>query len=183
MIEEHVNKLAELQAELKAEEMRADDVSVQIDHCIRIAEDELNRLKVERIELRQPFTDCIDETQTNIGDLYNMIIDEWTGENKTIVFDAGTLKFTSRGSLKILDERWLLADILDRTSIEDVAEKYINSFNLTAVKKYMGVHELPIDVAEITYKTTVKLENSFSPQKPPKSGWTVPELEQGYKSG
>jgi len=44
-------------------------------------------------------------------------------------------------------------------SIEEMfKKKYLKGFRLTAVKKYMDMYELPIDVAEIEYKTTVKLE-------------------------
>jgi hypothetical protein len=75
-----------------------------------------------------------------------------------MIFDAGTLKFTSRGSLKIHDELYLFAELYDHIKLDVLIEKYLKGFNLTAVKKYMGVHELPIDVAEIEYKTTVKLE-------------------------
>ena len=75
-----------------------------------------------------------------------------------MVFDAGTLKFTQRGSRKIQDDEAMLEELCVRMQSYAEVLKYLKGFNLTAVKKYMGVHELPIDVAEIEYKTTVKLE-------------------------
>ena len=158
MIEEHVNKLAELQAEIGGEEKRADQASLQFDEEIKMLEKELVELREERTTARLPHVQNIEETKTTIGDLYAAIIDEWTGEQKTMIFDAGTLKFTSRGSLKIHDELYLFAELYDHITLDALIEKYLKGFNLTAVKKYMSVHELPIDVAEIEYKTTVQME-------------------------
>jgi phage host-nuclease inhibitor protein Gam len=159
MIEEHVIKLAELQAELKREKQKADEASAATDGIIEDTKKLIAVLEEERTAKRRPYIEAAEELSTTIGDLYATIIDEWTGEKKTLVFDAGTLKFRQTGSLKIHDEAWLLNDILDRMSVEDlIKKKYLKGFNLTAVEQYMGVIELPIDVAEIEYKTTVKLE-------------------------
>jgi phage host-nuclease inhibitor protein Gam len=159
MIEEHVIKIAELQAELEAEEAKADEVSAMTDACIADTKGVLAGFELDRKRERAPYVEAAEELKTTIGDLYATIIDEWTGENKTMSFAAGTLKFTTRGSLKIHDEAWLLSDILDRMTVEDlIKKKYLKGFNLTQVKQYMSVIDLPIDVAEIEYKTTVKLE-------------------------
>ena len=132
---------------------------MDVDEMIRSAEVDLMDLRRKREELRKPYIEAAEELSTTIGDLYATIIDEWSGEQKTMVFGDWVLKFTTRGSLKIHDEAWLLNDILDRMSVEDlIKKKYLKGFNLTAVKQYMGVIDLPIDVAEIEYKTTVKLE-------------------------
>ena len=157
-MEEYVIKLAELQAELDNELIHADFASASIDARITDLKKDLSRLEKERDINRQPYTEAAEELKTTIGDLHAAIIDEWTGEHKTLVFDGGTLKFTQRGSLKIIDELYLFAELYDHVTIDELVKKYLKGFNLTAVKKYMGVHELPIDVAEIEYKTTVKLE-------------------------
>ena len=157
-MEEHVIKLVELQAELDNELINADFASANIDDHIAEAKEKLSRLEKERDINRRPYIETAEELKTTIGDLYATIIDEWTGEHKTMVFDGGTLKFTTRGSLKIIDELYLFAELYDHVTIDELVKKYLKGFNLTAVKKYMGVHELPIDVAEIEYKTTVKLE-------------------------
>ena len=158
MIEEHVIKIAELQEERKAEETAADIVSAAIDEMIESAKQDLVDMEDTRRYLREPQEITIGELDAKIDKILAMIIDEWTGEHKTMVFDACTLKFTTRGSLKIHDDVFLFAELYDHIKLDVLIDKYLKGFNLTAVKKYMGVHELPIDVAEIEYKTTVKLE-------------------------
>ena len=53
---------------------------------------------------------------------------------------------------------YLFAELYDRLTIDELVKTYLKGFNLAPVKKYMGVHTLPIDVAQLEYKTTVKLE-------------------------
>ena len=157
-MEEHVNKLAELQAEM---ELIADQIAgnklIQ-EHVTAIAE-----LEKQASEGRDALHDLIsvygqDLIDERMNEIKDQIIDEWTGEKKTLEFGAGTLKFRTTTKLNILDGTWLLGELLDHTTLEDVATKYISGFSKTAVKKYMGVHELPVDAVEIEYKTTVKLE-------------------------
>lgn len=157
-MEELVNKLAELQAELDKELINADFASANIDDRIVKAKERLSILEMERDINRQPYIEAAEELSTTIGDLYATIIDEWTGEHKTMVFDAGTLKFRTTQSLKIENETLVLTGLLDHTSLKDVATNYITGFNKTAVKKYMGVLSLPMGAAWIKRKTTVKLE-------------------------
>jgi len=157
-VEELVNELAELQAEMDNELIKADFASAKIDYHIDEAIKRLDMLRKERDINRQPYTERIEEITTTIMELHTAIIDEWGGEKKTLVFDAGALKFRTSGGLKIRDEPWLLERIVTTTSFTEAANKYLKGFNLTAVKKYMSVHELPSDVAEIEHKTTVKLE-------------------------
>lgn len=157
-MEEHVIKLAELQAELKAETTRADDVCVLMDRCIRIAEDELKELWTERAELRQPFTESIEEMRTTIEDLHKMIIDEWTGEKKTLVFDAGTLKFRTSKKLVVHNDSLMLEDMIDNLPTAGYIMRYIKGFNLTQLKEYMKTYPQQPDVAELAETTTVKLE-------------------------
>ncbi len=158
-MEEHINKLAELQAELDKELVNADFASANIDDRMARIKEKLSILEQERDINRRPYIEAAEELKTTIGDLYATIIDEWSGEQKTMVFDAGTLKFRTTQSLKIENETLVLTGLLDHTSVKDVATNYIKGFNLTAVRKYMGVLELPMGAAEIEYKTTVKLEH------------------------
>lgn len=158
MIEEHVIKLAELQAELKREKQKADEASAATDGIIEDTKKLIAVLEEERTAKRRPYIEAAEELSTTIGDLYATIIDEWTGEKKTLVFAAGTLKFRTAQSLKIENETLVLTGLLDHTSVKDVATNYITGFNKTAVKKYMGVLSLPMGAARIERKTTVKLE-------------------------
>lgn len=158
MIEEYVINLAELQTELKANEAAADNASKKIDAEIAEAKMVLDHLNTVREHIRHPHEFDIAETNNRIGVMQDRIIDEWSGEEKTIVFGDKVLKFTQRGSLKIRDDEAMLEELCVRMQSYAEVLKYLKGFNLTAVKKYMGVHDLPIDVAEITYKTTVKLE-------------------------
>jgi len=156
-MEEHVNELADLELAISVKTANMERATEGTDQRIADLEHDLEVLREHRADVAAPFVIGIADDERHIDEIKAQIIDEWTGEHKTMVFDAGTLKFRQTGSLKIIDGKWLLADLLDRTSIDDVADKYLKGFNLTAVKKYMGVHELPIDVAEIKYKTTVNL--------------------------
>lgn len=160
MIEEYVIKLAELQAELKEyEEKAAAEVAAsKIDEDIAYHEEQIAHQRGVREILIRPYIEGGEDTKLKIGLVYDAIIDEWTGEHKTMVFDAGTLKFKTTQSLKIENETLVLTGLLDHTSVKDVATNYITGFNKTAVKKYMGVLELPLGAAELENRTTVKLE-------------------------
>jgi NAD-dependent DNA ligase len=158
MIEELVDKLAELQAEMRtaADKIAADPLIAE--YTAAIAE-----LEKQASEGRDALHDLVsaygqDDLTKLIDEVEAEIIDEWTGEKKTMVFDAGTLKFRTTQSLEIENKTLVLTGLLDHTSVKDVANNYITGFNKTAVKKYMGVLELPMGAAEIEYKTTVKLE-------------------------
>jgi len=157
MIEEYVIKLAELQTELKKEEQKADEASLLIGAEIEALKADMAKLQEHRTAVRLPSVKSIEKIKTTIESLYAQVVDEWTGEKKTIVFDAGTLKFRTSQSLNILDEGLLLHDIIEHTSAWDAGKTYIKGFNLTAVKKYMTVHPQPAEVAELVSKTTVKL--------------------------
>jgi len=159
MIEEHVNKIADIELAISVKTASMNRATTGIDARIADAEHALETLKEHRNRVAAPYVVGIADNDREIDEIRTQIIDEWTGEKKTMVFDAGTLKFRTTRSLKIHDKAWLLHDILDRMSIEEMFKKeYLKGFNPTAVKKYMDMYELPIDVAEIEYKTTVKLE-------------------------
>jgi len=158
MIEEHVNKIADIELAISVKTASMNRATTGIDARIADAEHALETLKEHRTEVAAPYVIGIADNARQIDEIAAQIIDEWTGEKKTMVFDAGTLKFRTTQSLIIKDETWLLDDILDRMSIEEMfKKKYLKGFNPTAVKKYMDMYELPIDVAEIEYKTTAKL--------------------------
>jgi len=157
-MEEHVIKLAELQAEIEGEETRADDASTLIDAEIEVLEADMAKLQEQRTAARLPFVENIEETKTIIESLYAQIIDEWDGEKKTMVFDAGTLKFRTTSKLEIYHPETLLADMFVHLQTGSEMMKYLSGFNKTAVRKYIGVHPQDVDIVELVSKTTVKLE-------------------------
>ena len=157
-IETYVQELATLQAELAATKIAANEASKEIDAEIAEEEMALRHLRGIRERIRQPHEYEINEIGIRIATMQECIVETWDGEKKTLKFDAGTLKFRTTQSLNIKDESWLLASLLDHTSLEDVATRYISGFNKTAVKKYMGVIGMPDGAAELISKTTVKLE-------------------------
>ena len=159
-MEELVNKLAELQAELKAEEAKADKASALTDASITDVKDELAELEIERKNERLPYIEAAQELQTTIGDIQQTIIDVWNGEKKTLKFDAGTLKFRTTSKLEIYHPEILLADMFVHLQTGSEMMKYLSGFNKTAVKKYIGVHPQDIDIVELIPATTVKLELS-----------------------
>ena len=159
-MEELVNKLAELQAELKAEEAKADEASALTDASITDVKDELAELEIERKNERSPYIEAAQELQTTIGDIQQTIIDEWNGEKKTLKYPAGTLSFRQTGSLRIIDDVRLMELLIEKAPIFDVVSKYIKGFKLTGVKKFVEVHNVRAGVALMEYKTTVKLEQT-----------------------
>ena len=160
MIEEHVINLARLQADRKVvEDDVTDDPNVtELAEGIAIMEMQMAEAHKTLVFLRAGYDTRISEIDDEIKHVSAQIIDEWTGEHKTMVFGDRVLKFRQTGSLKIHDELYLFAELYDHIKLDVLIEKYLKGFNLTAVKKYMDLYELPIDVAEIEYKTTVKLE-------------------------
>ena len=160
MIEEYVNKLAELQAERKANENEANEDEAMILRRTEVA-NASRALEVAKAALSNEmifYEATLERLDAEIAEVKQQIIDEWTGDRKTMIFDAGTLKFRQTGSLKIHDELYLFKELYDYIWVDELINKYLNGFNLAAVKKFMGVHPLPSSVAEIEYKTTVKLE-------------------------
>lgn len=157
-MEELVNKLADIELAISVKTASMERATKGVDQRIADLEHDLKVLKEHRLGVTAPFVIGIADNERQIDAIKARIIDGWDGEKKTIVFDTGTLKFRQTGSLKIIDETLVLTGLLDHTSVGDVATNYITGFNKTAVKKYMGVLELPMGAAEIKYKTTVKLE-------------------------
>ncbi len=160
MMGDLVNKLAELQAERKVEEaaVNADDAVTTYRAAVAAAEKQLEAAKIALASELEFYEVEIERINTEIEEIEAQIVDTWDGEKRTVRYDAGLLKFRTTTSLKIKDDTLVLTGLLDHTSMEDVATRYIKGFNLTAVKKYMGVLELPMGAAELVSKTTVKLE-------------------------
>jgi hypothetical protein len=159
-MEELVNKLAELQAELKAEEAKADEASALTDASITDVKDELAELEKERAFERRQYIQAMQEINATIKETETQLVDEWDGEKKTLKYPAGTLSFRRTGSLRIIDDVRLMEMLIEKAPIFDVVRKYIKGFKLTGVKKFVEVHNVQTGVASMEYKTTVKLELS-----------------------
>lgn len=159
-MEKLVNKLAELQAERKEIEERADDEVHEMgyDRSIHDLKKDLEQQEYLKYSVRRPFENEMAGIDEKIEDIQSHIIDEWSGEKNTIKYPSGTLKFRTTTSLDIGDGAALLANLIDHFSTNKIAEEYISGFNKTSVKKFMNVIPLPPDVAEMIPKTTVKLE-------------------------
>ena len=135
-MEELVERLAELQSDLEMKEDAAEANELVIKYSEKIArlEKELKKFQQARAQELAYYAPAIDDIEVDIEEIKKQLIKAWDGEKKTLKFDVGTLKFRTTGSLKISDRKWLLSDLLDHTTIEGVAEKYIKGFNMTAVK-------------------------------------------------
>ena len=157
-IESYAQELATLQAELAATKTAANEASKKVDAEIAEAEMVLTHLRTMQERIRQPYEYEITEIDIRIAMMQDCIIEAWDGEKKTLKFDAGILKFKTTQSMKIENETLVLTGLLDHTSVKDVATNYITGFKKVAVKKYMGVLDLPMGAARIEKKTTVKLE-------------------------
>ena len=157
MIEELVNKLAKLQTERAARKIAADKESAATDLMIKLAEENIASLKEDRKNERQVDENAIGELDAEIENISSQIVEAWSGEKKTMPFDAGTLKFRTTQSLKIGDGAALLTQLLHHFSTNVIVDEYISGFNRTAIKKFMDLIPTLPDVAELIPKTTVKL--------------------------
>ena len=156
---ELVQELAELQAERRAEENAANSdrriCSFELE--IRDMESTLAAVVRARDECKAPYLARVAEIDAKTDELKAQIIEAWDGEKKTMVFDAGTLKFRTTQSLMISNPSMLLDTLVYHFDKAVITEKYISGFNKTAVKKFIDLHPQPT-VAELFSKTTVKLE-------------------------
>ena len=158
MMEELVNKLAELQAEMEsiADQIAGDRIIQEYVTAIAELEKQASDSRDALHDLISAYgQDLIDERMNEIKD---QIIDEWDGEKKTLEFGAGTLKFRTTTSVDVKDGGWLLESMSTRLPYYKVYDEYIKGFNLTAVRKYIDVIEVPEDVVKLVSKTTAKLE-------------------------
>lgn len=84
MMEELVQRLAELQTELIINEAAADNASRKIDDEIAEVKMVLEYLNTVREEIRHPHEFDIAETNNRIGAMQDCIIEAWDGEKKTL---------------------------------------------------------------------------------------------------
>ena len=157
-MEELVNQLAELQAE-----MAQISDAISKDRIIDEYTAKITELNKQLSEHRDALYDLIsaygqDLLEERINEMKDQIIDEWSGDPKTLHFDAGTLKFRTTKSLQIVDGGRLLEHIVENTSTNEAVEKYLKGFLLTPTKAYVDVHRLGVGIAKIASKTSVKLE-------------------------
>ena len=157
-MEELVNKLAELQAELKAEEAKADEASALTVELIADAKKMVAAFEADYTRERAPYIEAAQELKTTINDIEQTLIDGWDGQKKTLKYEAGTLSFRQTGSLRIIDDVRLMELLIEKAPIVDVVSKYIKGFKLTGVKKFVEVHNVQSGVASMEYKTSVTLK-------------------------
>lgn len=157
-MEELVQRLAELQTFRDEIVAHVHDESIDIEMQIDALETDILTLK-DKLELVQrPFDASMTNVDRDIERVSNQIVDAWDGEKKTLEFDAGTLKFLMTQSLEINSKSKMMYVLSDTLSLGEIANKYITGYNKTVIKKYMGVHSVTPDVAELIPKTTVELE-------------------------
>ena len=157
-MEELVNKLAMLQAEQRAEEKKADEVSALTVELIADAKKVVAAFEADYTRERSPYVKAAQELETTINDIKQKIIDEWDGKKKTLNYLAGTVSFRQTGSLRIIDDVRLMELLIEKATVFDVVSKYIRGFKLTGVKKFVEVHNVQTGVASMEYKTTVSLK-------------------------
>ena len=157
-MEELVNKLAELQVELKEAEANADDASLIIDAEIEVVESELTKLRIDRTNDRFAYSETARKLQATIEETKTQLIDGWDGKKKTLNYLAGTVSFRQTGSLHISDGVRLMELLIEKAPVADIVSEYSKGFKLTGVKKFVEVHNVQTGVASMEYKTTVSLK-------------------------
>jgi len=157
-MDELVNALAELQEEQAKENAKADEASAETDAAILNAKRIRAALEGERACERQPHEDAAKALQVRIDNIKATIIDEWGGKKKTYTYPEGILSFRTTTSLNIIDEARLLEILINTVPVADIAAKYIKGFNLTGVKQFVDVANVPTGVVKLESKTTVKLK-------------------------
>ena len=159
-MEELVNKLAELQAERKktVDAINNDDEVAEVTTSIEELEHKIAEGHKTLAFLRAGYDTQIDDIDVKMNLVRDAIIDEWDGNKKTLKFGAGSLEFWKTTSVDVKDGGRLLASMSERLPYHKVYDEYIKGFNITAVRKYIGMVEVPEDVVKLVSKTTAKLE-------------------------
>ena len=160
MIEELVKKLAYLQAELKDEEDSndADGIVITLREAVADRKKDLELANIALSREMVYYEAAVERINKEIEDIRSQIIDEWTGEHKTMVFDAGTLKFRTTQSLMVNNKPLLLEDLMNNLPTAHYIMRYLKGFNLVKLKDYVKTYPQPPAVVELVKKTTVKLE-------------------------
>ena len=157
-MEEYVNKVVELRAEISTEEAKADEASLLIDAEIEVVEAELKKLREDRTTARLPYVELAKEIQTTIDIILETLLEVWDGDTKTYKYPAGTVSYRTTGSLDIIDDIRLRDILIEKTCTEDIVSKYIKGFKLTEVKKFVDVCKVPTGVAVVKHKTSVSVK-------------------------
>jgi len=157
-MEEHVNELADLELAINIKTACMERATKEVDQRIADLEHDMDALRNHRVDVAAPYMIEIAKDQRRIDKIKATILDAWDGERKTMVFDAGTLKFRTTHSMKIDAPGMLLDTLLHHFSVKEIAEMYISGFNKTRIKKFIDLHPQPT-VARLVSKTTVKLED------------------------
>jgi len=164
-MEEYVNELADLELAISVKMACMGRETKGVDQRIADLEQDLDALRGHRADVAAPYMIGIAEDQRRIDKIKATILDAWDGEHKTMVFDAGTLKFRTTQSLEINTPGILMHDLIHHFSTKEIAEKYISGFNKTAIKKFIDMHPPAPGVVELIAKTAVKLEDPDWSQK------------------
>ena len=157
-MEELANKLAELQAEHKAnikdmgEDRFIGECETEIEDLKKQLSEEYDTLYELKAEYGQ------EDLEKRIDATKDQIIDEWDGTTKTRRYPSGVLSFRTTKRLNIIDEVRLVGLLIEKAPIFDVVSKYIKGFKLTDVKKFVEVHNVQTGVAQIESKTSVSLK-------------------------
>jgi hypothetical protein len=104
-MEDLVNELVSLQAELRAEEdeTNGDGIVIKLRLAITDLEKQLEVANAELSNELRYYTTTCNMIKTAIEETKVQIIDAWDGEKRTVRYDAGLLKFRTTKSLKIKD--------------------------------------------------------------------------------
>ena len=153
--EDDVQKLAELQEELKSAEdkIAADPTIKEYTEKIAELEKQVSKHRDAVYDLKSVYMQ--EHIEAQIKEAKEQIIFGWTGEKNTLVFDVGTLKFRTTKSLKVVNGGRLLEHIIKNTSTDEAVDKYLQGFRLMPTKAYVDVHGLGAGIARIEPKTTV----------------------------
>ena len=159
--EDDVQKLAELQEELKSTDDKiAADPTIQ-EYTAKVAELErqVSEHRDALYDLKSVYMQ--EHIEDQIKDIKDQIVDSWDGKKKTIHYGVGDIKFRINKSLVVVDGGRLLEHIIDETSTDTAINKYLKGFLLTPTKAYVDVHQLGEGIAKISSKTTVKFEQEY----------------------
>ena len=162
-MEELVNKLANLKANRKLFEDRADSAIHQMGYDKRIDEliEELDQQIELRDSIRRPFESEIAKIDEGIEDISSQIVYAWDPSmKKTMKFDVGVITLRTTQSLDIKDPAILLDNLIAHFSTYRVATEFISGFKKTIVRQFISMHPQASSVAELVPKTTVKLETT-----------------------
>jgi len=159
MMEDFVSQLAELQANQKEEESArdSDGTVILLREAVAYAKGRLEMAEYALADDLAYYDPAIDGTIRDIETIKAQILEAWDGEKKTLQYPAGTLKFRTTQSLKIVNPGLLMADIISHMRTGTEVLKYVSGFNKTEVKEFMSVISEP-GAAELVSKTTVKLD-------------------------